>query len=110
VSIKESTMPKATKVWVLISIDDRGDPRVDEFDMLSALKVRMRGILSNDPQYKLLENGRTVSWDWGEPELHIGESSAPAKKPRAKRRTKAEMEAARASKANGKDHDAKVTA
>jgi hypothetical protein len=76
---------KAAKVWVLISIDDKNDPVVEEFELFSALKVRMRGILANDPQYKLLENGRPVSWDWGEPELHIGESSAPAKKPRAKR-------------------------
>lgn len=93
-------MPKSTPVYSLISIDDKKDPRVEEFDMVSALKVRMAGIQANDPQYKLLQDGRAVSWDWSEPELIIGETAAPVvKKPRAKRRTKAEMEADAKSKA-----------
>lgn len=81
-------MPKSTPVYALISIDDKKDPRVEEFDMVSALKVRMTGIQANDPQYKLLQDGRAVSWDWSEPELIIGETVAPVKKTRAPRSDK----------------------
>lgn len=97
-------MPTKPAIYALISVDDKGDPRVEEFDMFSALRVRMTNIQANDPQYKLLADGRPVSWDWGEPELHIhigGDAPAVAeqpKKPRAKRRTPAEMAAARLAK------------
>jgi hypothetical protein len=106
-------MTKATTVYTLISTDDKNDPRVEEFDMFSALKIRMRGIPANDPQYKLLANGRLVSWDWSEPELNIngievGSAPMPAKKERAKRRTREQMAAdalakseAKKAKANG---------
>lgn len=100
-------MSNPTTLYTLISLDDKNDPRVEEFDMLSALKIRMRGIPANDPQYKLLANGRLVAWDWSEPELNIngievGGTPTPAKKERARRRTKAEMAADALAKADAK--------
>lgn len=86
-------MSTPTTVYTLISTDDKNDPRVEEFDMFSALKIRMRGIPANDPQYKLLVDGRLVAWDWSEPELNIngieiGGTPTAAKKTRATRSDK----------------------
>lgn len=81
-------MPKSTAIYTLVSIDDKNDPVVEEFEFFAALKARMKDIQPNDPQYKLLKDGRPVTFEWGEPELIIGGAPTPTAKPRAPRSDK----------------------
>lgn len=75
--------------YTLVSTDDKNDPLIEEFEIFEALKIRMRGITVDDQRFKLLKDGRPVTFDWSEPELIIGGVAvAPAtrKKPGRKKK------------------------
>lgn len=93
-------MPKAT-TYTVIWIDTKGESKLDyeTFEDLGGVTTRIIALDSQSAQYAVICGTIVEAYIDRSPRVTIGAAAPVEKKTRARRRTKAEMEAARLEKA-----------